>query len=221
MYAHLSSLRCLTAGLLLVISEPLVADDWPAPKTREVFSQSREYFVRILPGESVGDSYGFAGAKKGRYATAEFYRRSPDRSYRLAAEASLVNPVAPVEFFVSDAGRLATVDNWHNRGYGKVVAIYGADGKLLRAYELVELFDPTDIQGFVHSVSSIYWRNGPLYIRQDQKTLLVTVKPGADFLFGLETGHYKYCEFESRSHRCRGSTQPGRWTTNAEAPLTR
>jgi hypothetical protein len=39
-----------------------------------------------------------------------------------------------------------------------------------------------------HSVSSIHWRKGARYVRQDQATLLVTVKDGADFLSGLESG---------------------------------
>jgi hypothetical protein len=67
----------------------------------------------------VGDTIGFAGQKKGRYATAEFYRRAKDRSYRLIIEASLLNPVAPVEFLVADNGHLVTIDNWHNVGYAK------------------------------------------------------------------------------------------------------
>jgi hypothetical protein len=95
----------------------------------EVFSDSREYFVRIVPGDSFGDVQGFRGDKKGRYASAEFYRRAADRSYRLVAEAGLPNPVAPVEFFVANSGHLATLDNWHNVGYGKVVAIYDARGR--------------------------------------------------------------------------------------------
>ena len=44
-----------------------------------------------------------------------------------------------------------------------------------------------EIKAFAKSVSSIHWRNGPEYIRQDQKTLLVTIRCGGDFLFGLET----------------------------------
>ena len=121
------------AGILLCL---LLA----APAS-EVFSASREYFVRIIPGESVGDTYGFAGAMKGRYAAEQFYRRAPDRSYQRVAEVSLLNPVAPVEFFVADSGNLATLDSWHNIGHGKVVAIYDARGALIRAYALGELFD--------------------------------------------------------------------------------
>jgi hypothetical protein len=37
-------------------------DSWAAARTREVFSESREYFVRVIPGESLGDTFGFAGA---------------------------------------------------------------------------------------------------------------------------------------------------------------
>jgi hypothetical protein len=176
----------LAACWLAIFASGALADSWPAPKTREAFSASREYFVRVIPGESIGDTYGFGGERKGRYAAAEFYRRAADRSYRLSAEAILLNPVAPVEFFVSDSGQLATVDNWHNVGYGKVVAIYGAEGKLVRAYTLAELFDDGEIKAFPHSVSSVRWRNGPMYLRPDQKTLLITVASGVDFVFGLE-----------------------------------
>jgi hypothetical protein len=205
-----------------LLSQPLVAaaDSWAAPRVREAFSASREYFVRIIPGESPGDNFGFAGAKKGKYAAAEFYRRAPERSYQLVAQASLLNPVAPVEFFVADSGHLATLDNWHNAGYGKVVAIYDARGKAIHAYGLADLFDAKEIERFTHSVSSIHWRSGPAYVRQDQQTLLVTVRSGADFLFGLETGRYQYCEAIEKTFRCRNSNAP-RWLSGRDAQVTR
>ena len=181
------------------------ADSWPGPVTKEVFSASREYFVRVTPGESIGDTYGFSSLKKGKYASAEFYRRAPDRSYRLVAETTLLNPVAPLEFFVSDQGQLATVDNWHNVGYGKVVAIYDAGGKLVRAYDLKDLFSEKEIEAFRHSESSIWWRNGPMYVRHDQTTLLITVKAGDDFLFGMQSGQYKFCEIRDKTYRCRNN----------------
>ena len=153
--------------------------------------------MRVIPGESLGDTVGFAGGKKGKYAAAEFYRRHQDRSYRLVAEAILLNPVAPVEFFVSNDGRLAVIYNWHNVGYGKVISIYDSRGKVVQSYELSDHLQDEEIKALGRSVSSTYWRNGPAYIRQDQKTLLITVKSGADFLFGLETGRVKYCEYKS------------------------
>ena len=211
----------LLGTLLSVTALAVRADDWPGPQTKEMFSGSREYFVRVIPGESLGDTFGFAAEKKGKYAAAEFYRRHPDRSYRLVAEAILLNPVAPVEFFVSNDGRLATIDNWHNVGYGKVVSIYDSHAKVVQSYELSDLFQDEEIKAFHQSVSSIHWRNGPAYIRQDQKTLLITVKSGGDFLFGLETGRFKYCEYQKEIYRCRNTNQSREWMPNSKAPLIR
>jgi hypothetical protein len=70
----------------------------------------------------------FAAAAKGAYANALFYERQADRSYRLAAEAALLNPVAPIDLLLGNSGYLIAFDNWHNMGYGKAVAIYGPDG---------------------------------------------------------------------------------------------
>lgn len=211
----MSLIPFLSGLCLLVAASGASADSWPAPRVKEVFSESREYFVRVVPGESVGDTFGFGGEKKGRYAVAEFYRRAPDRSYRPIAEATLLNPVAPVEFFVADSGHLAALDNWHNVGYGKVVSLYSPRGALIQSYELRELFQPDEIKSFPHSVSSIHWREGPMYVRPDQKTLLITVKAGSDFVFGLETGQFKYCEYRDKVYRCRSANQPGQWKPNA------
>src|SRR5215207_11729532 len=107
------TLRLLLTLFLLtcVLAAPARSDSWAAPTVTEVFSASRDHFVRITPGESLGDTIGFAGSAKGPYAAAEYYARQPDRSYRLMHNTTLLNPVAPARFFVSDEGRLATVDN--------------------------------------------------------------------------------------------------------------
>lgn len=207
--------------LLFVTSLGVIADSWPRAQTKEVFSESREYFVRIIPGASIGETVGFAGAEKGKHATAEFYRREADKSYKLITQIILLNPVAPVEFFVSNHGQLVTLDNWHNVGYGKVVALYDAQGRAIQSYELRDLFQPEEIEKLSHSVSSIHWRNGPAYIRADHKTFLVTVKNGADFLFGLESGRYKYCEYHGKNYRCRTQNQPRVWEPNAKTELIR
>jgi hypothetical protein len=137
----------------------------------------------------------------------------------MIAETRLAHPVAPVEIFVADTGRLVTVDNWHNMGYGNIVSIHDSRGQLVRSFELGDLFSAAEIKSFPHSVSSIHWRKGPLYIREDQKTLLITVRSGADFLFGLESGQYQYCERYEKSYRCRDSNEPREW--RSKAPLTR
>ena len=192
-------------------------DDWPAPAIREVFSHSRAWFVRVLPGKSVGDTVGFSGAAKGPYATAEFYRLEKDRSYRLAATATLLNPVAPIEYFVTDRGLLITLDNWHNMGYGKVAAFYSAEGKPIRAYGLSDLFTQSEIDGFQHSVSSIWWRKSAgCYVRQGEETFYVTVNDtGAGFVFEV-SGAYQYCETREGRFQCRNVNTDRKWRAYRE-----
>ena len=187
------------------------ADSWAGPVVTEVFSASRDHFVRVIPGKSVGDTVGFAGSEKGPYAAAEFYARQPDRSYRLMHSTTLLNPVAPVRSFVSNGGRLATLDNWHNMGFGKVVAIYDPAGRLVKAYELAELFPPAVVKAFPHSVSSIHWRGQAAYVREDQRTLYVHAANEGGFLFGLKTGRFTYCENHAGKQRCRNSNADDAW----------
>jgi len=199
------------AALICALAAPAHADSWAAPQVTEVFSASRDHFVRIIPGKSLGDTFGFAGSAKGPYAAAEFYARQPDRSYRLMHSATLVNPVAPVRVFVSNDGRLATLDNWHNAGFGKVVAIYDSAGRLVKAYELAELFPPAVVEAFPRSVSSIHWRGEAAYVRDDQRTLYVHAANEGGFLFGLETGRFTYCENHAGKQRCRDSNADNAW----------
>ena len=207
-----------TLLILALTAVPLArGDDWPAPVIREVFSQSRAYFVRVLPGESFGDTVGFSGAAKGPFATAEFYRLEKDRSYRLAATAPLLNPVAPIDFFVADGGFLITLDNWHNMGYGKVVAFYSPEGKPIKAYGLSDLFTQSEIEGFQHSVSSIWWRKSAgSYVRQGEGTFYVTVNDtGAGFVFEL-SGAYQYCETREGRFLCRSTNKDRKWRAYRE-----
>ena len=200
-------------ALLALMMAPLAsADEWPSPVVREVFSSSRDWFVRVTPGKSIGDTVGFSGGPKGHYATAEFYRREPDRSYRLASNATLFNPVAPYEFYVTDGGFLITLDNWHNLGYGKVVAFYSNEGKPIRAYELSDLFNKDEIEKFLHSVSSIHWHTASgSYIRPGGNTFFITIdEKGASFVFEL-TGAYQYCETRSGKFQCRTTNDHRQW----------
>jgi hypothetical protein len=187
------------------------ADSWAAPQVSEVFSVSRDHFVRVIPGNNLGDTIGFSGAPKGAPATAEFYQRQGDRSYRLTQTARLLNPVAPIEFFVSNDGQLATIDNWHNRGYGKVVAVYDAQGQIVKAYALEDLFSAPEIAAFSHSVSSRHWHQGPVYINQDQRTLYMMIESGRDLIIGLQTGRFAFCETRDGKYLCRDSNVERRW----------
>ena len=117
-------------ALVLLGGSVAGADDWPAARVFAVFSDNGRYFVRFVPGESVGDTVGFSGAPKGQYATALLYALQADRGYRLQHEITLTNPVSPLAALVADDGAFITFDNWHNVGFGKVAAIYASDRHL-------------------------------------------------------------------------------------------
>ena len=209
--------RAAGLAVLLCVATPAHADSWANPVVREIFSANRDHFVRVIPGSSIGDTIGFAGAGKGAYATAEYYQRQADKSYQLMHSATLLNPVAPVDVFVSNDGRLVTVDNWHSRGYGKVLAVYDPAGRLVKAYELADLFARDEIDASPHSVSSIAWHQGPVYLNQDQRTLYLMIAGGRDLVLGLETGRYAYCETRAGQYLCRNSNADRRWLPYAQA----
>jgi hypothetical protein len=216
--------RALLVAIALIPLAPVGptrarADEWPAPQTREVWSRSRDYFVRVVPGRGIGETVGFRGAPTGPPATAELYRRERDRSYRPAWTVSLVNPVAPIDLFLTDRGYLATLDNWHNMGYGKVVAFYSPTGRLIRAYALEELFSAAEIEKLRHSVSAIWWRKPTAYVRPDQQTLYVMVDDaGRELVFETETGAYQYCEPRDGAQRCRSSNEQRQWRGYVDPP---
>ena len=209
-------LRLVALAISLACAAPASADSWASPVVTEVFSADRAHFVRVTPGDSMGDVVGFAGSPKGRYATAEYYARQADRSYRLTQTVTLPNPVAPARFFVSNDGHLVTLDNWHNMGFGKVLAVYDASGKPVRSYTLEQLFPKKQIDAFPHSVSSIHWYKGPVYLNQDQRTLYMMITDGHDLVLGLQTGRFAYCETRATKFVCRTSAD-GAWRPYAEA----
>lgn len=203
-------------GLMLMCSTigAAMAQDWTGPGVSEVFSRDRSRFVRIIPGVPVDEAtHGGNAVREERLATAEFYRRAADRSYRFVAQASLARTVAPVDFHVSDSGYLAVLDNWRSLGQGAVVSLFNPEGKPIRSYELADLFDSDELAGLPRRVSSsLRWRQGPAYVRPDQSTLQVTVNNNAHFLFGMETGQFCYCEIqENRQTLCRKAGQPRQW----------
>jgi hypothetical protein len=203
----------ILALLLVTLGNAAIADDWPAARAFVVFSESAAYFVRFVPGESIGDTYGFAGAAKGRYATGLLYGLQPDRTYKLIREITLVNPVAPLAALVSDAGHFITFDNWHNVGYGKVVAIYDPSGKMIRSYELTDLYPKEKLEMIPRSISSRYWRCAPTHFVEpkEQESVVVSEKLGGYFVFELATGKFKYTA--GSRQECPTPNQPMSWSS--------
>ncbi len=112
-------LTCLCLALLCPI-RIAQADSWAAAGEITVQSGNRLYHARIIPGASWGDTGGFSGAQRGKYARAVL--GGPGIRDRLTF--TLLNPIAPVEAVLLDDGSLMTFDNWHNMGYGKVAVLY-------------------------------------------------------------------------------------------------
>ncbi len=216
-------LKKIEVGFLAIALSFVVfarADDWPAAVVKEEFSASRDWFVRVIPGESLGDTVGFEGARQGPYAKAEFYQRQWDRSYRLEKEVVLSNPVAPVRFLVTDRGYLVTLDNWHNMGHGKVIVSYSPEGQLVSAYELKELFSGQEVSKFRHSESSIWWREETAYVRLGQQSVYVKLEEdGAELILEAETGAWQYCELRGQTHLCRNSNAKRNWRAFREPEL--
>jgi hypothetical protein len=155
----------------------------------------------VTPGTSIGDTYGFAGAPRGNFASAQSFRYRDDR-YELYQTTKLLNPVAPIHLAVTNDGTIVTLDNWHNVGFGDVVAIYAPDGKLRRRYSLRDLYSTARIEKIDRSVSSIWWRcvDADPFVDRDN-TLRVDDTLGGRFIFQLTTGGYTY---EAGAGKCTG-----------------
>ena len=210
----------MTIFLVMFLTIGVAMDSWPGPQTREVFSASREWFVRVTPGKSLGDTIGFAGSAKGPYARAAFFRRDADRGYRLVAEQTLVNPIAPVLFFVTDRGYLVTFDNWHNMGYGRAIAGYAPTGQPVFALQLADLFTADEIAAFKTSVSSIWWRTDTLYVRDGQQSIYVAMDDkGTALMLEAETGRWQQCAWRGKTHLCRDRNAGREWRPFREPAL--
>ena len=190
---HLMRTVAVFLALCALGGARMLADDWPQARPITIFTEAADRFLRIVPGRSVGDVFGFSGAPKGPYATAERYVRQPDRSYRFTGAATLVNPVAPVNALLAPDGAFITFDNWHNLGYGKVVAIYRADGTPIKSYTLDDLYRGRDLARVPTSVSSRTWRCAPFFfVAPDGREAYTPEFLGGELVFDMRDGSFRY-----------------------------
>jgi hypothetical protein len=178
--------------ILLVLSllcTSVWADSWRAANVSGMASPSGHVVVRVIPSTNLGEVYGFAVERKGKPATAVYYRLGAGDNYVKYQEVSLLNPIAPIFFAVSDASELVTLDNWHNMGIGKTVVVYRADGQVLRSYELGQIYTVAELQNIRRSVSSIWWRcSSPPFLEQHTSVLEFEAELGFNVEVNLKTG---------------------------------
>ena len=176
----------------LFLGAPAQADSWPPAKVLARASANGQFVVRVIPGESTGDVFGFVGMPKGAYARAEWHRFN-GTSYERTRAVDLLNPIAPVDIEVTDLGSLVAIDNWHNLGQGSVLVIYSPDGQLVKKFSLSDLYSNSDLARIRTTTSSIHWRCSGISTALNSSTeLLVDDSIGGRFVFKLDTGTFTY-----------------------------
>jgi hypothetical protein len=129
----------VSAGMLTAAQ----ADTWLPPRPLTATSPSKILIAQVIPGDSGHPAtYDEAMTNRTHNATARVSARQSNVTTNLVWEGRLVNPVAPADVYVSDAGNLVTLDNWHEVGYGPVVVFYDLKGHLVRYWELKDLSAP-------------------------------------------------------------------------------
>jgi len=173
------------------------ADRWAPAQELGAISADGSLVVKVTPGNSLGDTFGFTGADKGKFATAKYFRLDNEKAYNYYQEIELVNPVSPISVYLSSDGTLVTLDNWHNMGYGNVVVIYRPNGEVLKKYKLDELYSNSEkLDKITMTVSSIWWRCNDITPVVDREEFIVFDSFGNFFDFNLRDGSFEYEESE-------------------------
>jgi len=185
-------LAIVAALSLSVVPAPACADSWVLPTTTSYVSPGGCARITIVPRALEGQLSYFedkvegvepAGQKTGGADAARArLERQVEAGWETVWEGRIVNAVAPVSAIVRDDGAYAvTFDNWHGVGYGPdVVAIYGAEGRLVRALSLTDLVPEAYIAALPRSVSSIRWRGEPRFSPDGARVVIPMIIPGED-----------------------------------------
>lgn len=186
--------KSILALALLSLSFGANADSTRAPRSMGKSNESGSYVVHVTPGTSLGDVYGFSGREKGPYAVAEWYKYD-GKSYIQVNRTTLLNPIAPQQIEVTEGGNLITVDNWHNKGIGVILAIYSPSGKVIKQYTLLDLYSKRDLKRIHTTVSSIHWRcHGSTFSTylDNPRELFIEDSLGGRFVVDVESGKFEY-----------------------------
>lgn len=180
MWMHLGLLALM--ALMLCSAHPAAADSWMPAERKTYLSPHRTARLTVQP-RVVRSPLAYFDAKleeralPGQPPKALIERLDHGRWVRVR-DLALVNDVAPVLMLVSDdAAHVITFDNWHSMSWGKdTVVLYGADGKVVRAYALTDILPEDYVRALPRSVSSLWW-SGEHRLAGDRALLRVAV-PG-------------------------------------------
>jgi hypothetical protein len=115
---------------LILIASVSTADSWDPPETYEVSSPSGNFRLQIDP----------AGEKNESSATAALYAVRAWLPDRRVWSIDLENPILPAFAYVSDSGRVVTLDDWFDIGLGpRCVVLYSAAGRHIRSLSLSDI----------------------------------------------------------------------------------
>ncbi len=167
-------LRFTIIFLIFTLSRVVFADSWPEARSLSAIDGSGRFVVKVYPGDSIGDTYGFSGAPKGKYASIEVYRlKKNSKSFILVNEYQSNNPISPVFVFVSNKGFVTTIDNWHNIGIKKMLSVYDNKGQLKVSYSLNDIFENKELKEIGKTTSSVWWRCGDPFLDMRQNRIIV------------------------------------------------
>ncbi len=195
-------MRALLVLALLALATAARADDWAAPTTKYLKSESGRYRAVVVPGQP--------GGKKHAGTITLFDDRDPVHPKKLYQRA-LVNEVAPVQILVADGGQLVTVDDWSKAGYKHVVVIYDKKGKVVVDCALEQVLLAEEILTVDETESSRWWRAKEQPVWLEEGALMVRTAPGPVIRFQLATGAQSrdgQRALVNGSDRCRAKKKP-------------
>lgn len=205
---HVLALICF---VLLGFGQRAHADSWDLPDTEVYLAADGSSRLTVTPRELTNQLDFFEGKVEGstlagqdqlspiKAPQAVLEVKDSSGSWTALWKGKLVNDVAPVSVLVAPAGRyFVTLDNWHSMGYGDdVIAIYRADGTVIRKMGLTDFLSKSHVRAMPRSVSSLQWRK-EASLSPDGTMLIIPInipstKQSPDptpvlYRFALETG---------------------------------
>ncbi|AIE85321.1 hypothetical protein [Fimbriimonas ginsengisoli] len=126
--------------------KPPPVDVWSPPTPRVFAAWNGQFAFKVLPTEQGTKAIGYLFSVDGDGSEHEIWKRALE--------------CVPVEVYVSDAGQVATIDEWGGRGKKHSLVTYDAKGKTTSDRSLRDLFprmDPKREAFILQTPSSFQW----------------------------------------------------------------